>query len=139
MEHIETLVPISGAKRPPSPRVHGTFAERMRLHELAHRVVEIMKEIHPELSGRMEEIECVPLEFSWENKRKRTVCDIRFDRRTSAVLKIIIDRNLVFHFPEAAMAALHQQFLTALLDESTPVEHQHILEQRLQGHLRKET
>ena len=131
MEHIETLVPISGAKRPPSPRVHGTFAERMRLHELAHRVVEIMKEIHPELSGRIEEIEFVPLEFSWENKRKRTVCD--------AVLKIIIDRNLVFHFPEAAMAALHQQFLAALLDESTPVEHRHILEQRLQGHIRKET
>ena len=55
MEHIETLVPISGAKRPPSPRVDGTFAERMRLHELAHRVVEVMKDIPSDLAGNMDQ------------------------------------------------------------------------------------
>ena len=55
MEHVETLVAISGAKRPPGPRLDGPFAERMRLHELAHRVVEVMKKIPSGLAGNLDQ------------------------------------------------------------------------------------
>jgi len=132
MKPIETLVPVDGdARRPPSHRVHGTYEERASLFRLANEVVVAMRELHPELADELYLIDSIPMEFSWEHRQQRIVCDLRMDRRTGLPFKIIVDRNMAFQFPMAAMVALHQHFVSILLGPEAPIEQRHMYERRL--------
>ncbi len=132
MKPIETLVPVDGdVRRPPSHRVHGTYEERASLFRLANDVVVAMRELHPELADELYLIDSIPMEFGWEHRQQRIVCELRMDRRTGLPFKIIVDRNMAFQFPEAAMVALHQHFISILLGPEAPIEQRHMFERRL--------
>tara|TARA_B110000003_G_scaffold235853_2_gene240268 strand:+ start:10622 stop:11236 length:615 start_codon:yes stop_codon:yes gene_type:complete len=115
--------------RKDSPRIIGTYSERIRLLQLTQRVWELLPQLHPELNFDHEAFAHITVGFLREKRRSPSrlmgLCSLSNPKRGNAVKhserhgihRILIQRRLVFEDPYECIRTIHHEFVHAMLKD----------------------
>ena len=110
-----------------SPRIVGTYAERIRVLQFTKRVWELLPHLHPELNFDHEAFAHITVGFLREKGQSRLMglCSSSNPKRGNAVKhserhgihRILIQRRLVFEDPYECIRTIHHEFVHAMLKD----------------------
>ena len=112
-----------------SPRIVGTYAERIRVLQFTERVWELLPRLHPELNFDHEAFAHITVGFLREkgqsSSRLMGLCSSSNPKRGNAVKhserhgihRILIQRRLVFEDPYECIRTIHHEFVHAMLKD----------------------
>ena len=112
-----------------SPRIVGTYAERIRVLQFTERVWELLPHLHPEVNFDHEAFAHITVGFLREkgqsSSRLMGLCSSSNPKRGNAVKhserhgihRILIQRRLVFEDPYECIRTIHHEFVHAMLKD----------------------
>lgn len=115
--------------RKDSPRIIGTYSERIRLLQLTQRVWELLPRLHPELNFDHEAFAHITVGFLREKRQSSSrlmgLCSVSNPKRGNAVKhserhgihRVLIQRRLVFEDPGECIRTIHHEFVHAMLKD----------------------